>query len=38
MTSVLAEVDQRYGGARAWVNDAGVTPEQVLRLEELILE
>jgi protein-tyrosine phosphatase len=38
MTSFLAEVDQRYGGARAWVNDAGVTPEQVQRLEELILE
>ncbi len=38
MTSFLAEVDQRYGGARAWVQGAGVTPEQVERLEALILE
>jgi protein tyrosine/serine phosphatase len=38
MSSFLGEVDQRYGGARTWMQDAGVTPEQVERLEELILE
>jgi protein-tyrosine phosphatase len=38
MSSFLGAVDQRYGGVRAWLQDAGVTPEQVERLEELILE
>lgn len=38
MTNFLHEVDQRYGGARAWVADAGITPEQIERLEELVLE
>ena len=38
MSSFLGEVDQRFGGARAWMHDAGVSPEQVERLEELILE
>jgi protein-tyrosine phosphatase len=38
MLSFLNEVDQRYGGARAWAESAGVTPVQVERLEELILE
>jgi protein-tyrosine phosphatase len=38
MTSFLHEVDQRYGGARSWVQSAGVTSEQVERLEELVLE
>jgi protein-tyrosine phosphatase len=38
MTSFLHEVDQRYGGARSWVQGAGVTSEQVERLEELVLE
>ncbi|HWD96893.1 MAG TPA: tyrosine-protein phosphatase [Acidimicrobiales bacterium] len=38
MSSFLHEVDQRFGGARAWVEAAGITPEQVGRLEALILE
>jgi protein-tyrosine phosphatase len=38
MSSFLGEVDQRYGGAQAWAEGAGVTPEQVERLEELVLE
>lgn len=38
MSSFLSEVDQRFGGARAWVRRAGVAPEQVERLEALVLE
>ncbi|MDA4133816.1 MAG: tyrosine-protein phosphatase [Thaumarchaeota archaeon] len=38
MTSFLHEVDQRYGGARSWVESAGITPEQVERLGDLVLE
>ncbi len=38
MSSFLEEVDERFGGARAWVESAGVAPEQVERLGALVLE
>jgi protein-tyrosine phosphatase len=38
MSNFLDEVDRRYGGARRWVEGAGIDPEQVERLEELVLE
>ncbi len=38
MSAFLFELDRRFGGARAWVEAAGVAPEQIERLEELVLE
>ncbi|HEV7959355.1 MAG TPA: tyrosine-protein phosphatase, partial [Acidimicrobiales bacterium] len=38
MSDFLSEVDHRFGGARSWLEAAGVTAEQIARLEELVLE
>ncbi|MGA7835905.1 MAG: tyrosine-protein phosphatase [Acidimicrobiales bacterium] len=38
MKSFLDEVDRRFGGARAWVDAAGVAPAVLERLEEIVLE
>jgi hypothetical protein len=38
MSGFLSEVDRRFGGARAWVEAAGVALERLERLEELVLE
>jgi hypothetical protein len=38
MSGFLSEVDRRFGGARAWAETAGVAPERIERLEELVLE
>ena len=38
MVRFLAELDDRFGGARAWALAAGVTPQSLDRMEELLLE
>lgn len=38
MTEFLLEVDRRFGGARAWVEGAGLSRDRLARLEELVLE
>lgn len=38
MSGFLSEVDRRFGGARAWVEAAGVASDRLERLEELVLE
>ncbi len=38
MSSFLSDVDHRFGGARAWVEAAGVAPALIERLEELVLD
>lgn len=38
MSSFLDEVDHRFGGARAWVEAAGLAPGRLDQLESLVLE
>lgn len=38
MRQFLAEMRRRYGGVRAWLAEAGVTPEVLDRLAEALLE
>ena len=38
MYEFLDEVDQRFGGARAWLESVGVAPDRLERLEVLLLE
>jgi hypothetical protein len=38
MVRFLGELDVRFGGARGWAVDAGVDPEALDRMEELLLE
>lgn len=38
MSSFLVEVDERFGGARAWVEAAGLAPGRLDQLESLVLE
>jgi protein-tyrosine phosphatase len=38
MSNFLHEVDQRFGGARAWLGSVGVSSDRLKRIEEIILE
>jgi protein-tyrosine phosphatase len=38
MASFLTELHERFGGARSWAVASGVAPEQLDRMEELLLE
>ena len=38
MAGFLAELHDRFGGARAWAVASGVAPEQLDKMEELLLE
>ena len=38
MARFLQQVDERFGGARSWAMNAGVTPQQLSALRDLVLE
>jgi protein-tyrosine phosphatase family protein len=38
MANFLSAMDERYGGAVSWAESAGVSPESIARLRDLLLD